>query len=51
MEAKEHTMLITIPTEVKDVLVVAANKDGRKLKPYVEQVVIKHAERKEKNKK
>ena len=48
MADEKHTMLIDIPADTKKILTAAAEKDGRKLKPYVELVLVKHAERKSK---
>lgn len=45
-ESEKHKMLIDLPKDVIERLCVYAGKEGRKLKPYVERIIIKHAERK-----
>ena len=43
MADEKHTMLIDIPADTKKILAIEAEKDDRKLKPYIELVLIKHA--------
>ena len=39
-------MIIALPKEIVQGLSALADKEGRKLKPYVERIIIKHVERK-----
>lgn len=45
-QTEKHRMIIELPVKVKSILDKLADKDNRKLKPYVEKVLIEHSENK-----
>ncbi len=48
---KDKKIIIDIPDEIHAYIISLATMEGRKTKPYVERLVIAHAERKLKNQK